>query len=73
MKYDPRWREAMPRPALKRRDKETWFDCLKRHCDQYGADHFKVLELYQSLRAVGVDHEKAARDAAWTYGVADDD
>lgn len=63
----------MPRPALKRRDKETWFDCLKRHCDQYGADHFKVLELYQSLRAVGVDHEKAARDAAWTYGVADDD
>jgi hypothetical protein len=73
MKYDPSWREAVRRPPLRRHDKESWFDCLKRHCDQYGVDHLRVMELYQSLRGVGVHSDKAASDAAWTYGLTDEE
>ena len=72
MKYDPKWREALPRPALKKRERETWFECLRRHCDAYGADHYRVLELYQQLRTTGEGQEAAAREAAWLCGLTDD-
>lgn len=72
MRYDPNWRKALPRPPLRKRDKETWFECLKRHTDLYGVDQYKVLELYQQLRTTGIGQERAAREAAWTWGLTDD-
>jgi hypothetical protein len=73
MKYDPKWRDATFRPPIRRRDKESWFDCLKRHCDMYGVDHFRVLELYQSLRQSGASSDRAASDAAWAHGLTDEE
>jgi hypothetical protein len=72
IQYNPKWRESLPRPPLKKRDKETWFECLKRHSDLYQVDHYKVLELYQQLRTTGIGQERAAKEAAWTWGLTDD-
>lgn len=73
MKYDPKWREANIRPPIRRRPKESWPDCLKRHCDEYGADHFRVMEVYESMRGVGAEPDQAARHAAWVHGLTDEE
>lgn len=59
------------RPMPTPRYKESWSDCLKRHCKQYGAPHDRVMELYQQLRREGFSEETSAREAAWVHGVTD--
>jgi len=71
--YPHQWKENRPRPPMRRHHKESWFECLRRHCDDYGVDHFKVMELYQDLRQHHQNDERAARDAAWLWGITDDE